>query len=203
MEKNTKQVVQEVYNSYKGLIDIDTINRMIKISGNKDLGEISKKTITNIAKWALNGSSNKEIASNLELTDSQFKVLVSICPVLMYVMQSSRELADIVITGALFDTAIGGKVIRKQQLVKIKNYNEDGRVVGEHLEKEWVAEELPPNPLLLKFLAEHKLSEKFGKDKNDKDQEVVSIVNGLDDKDLDLMKEQLEDYERNQKQNWK
>ena len=201
MEKNTKQVVQEVYNSYKGLIDIDTINRMIKISGNKDLGEISKKTITNIAKWALNGSSNKEIASNLELTDSQFKVLVSICPVLMYVMQSSRELADIVITGALFDTAIGGKVIRKQQLVKIKNYNEDGRVVGEHLEKEWVAEELPPNPLLLKFLAEHKLSEKFGKDKNDKDQEVVSIVNGLDDKDLDLMKEQLEDYERNQKQN--
>ena len=67
--------------------------------------------------------------------------------------------------------------------------------------KEWVAEELPPNPLLLKFLAEHKLSEKFGKDKNDKDQEVVSIVNGLDDKDLDLMKEQLEDYERNQEQN--
>lgn len=201
MEKNTKQVVQEVYNSYKGLIDIDTINRMIKISGNKDLGEISKKTITNIAKWALNGSSNKEIASNLELTDSQFKVLVSICPVLMYVMQSSRELADIVITGALFDTAIGGKIIRKQQLVKIKEYNEDGRVIGEHLEKEWVAEELPPNPLLLKFLAEHKLSEKFGKDKNDKDQEVVSIVNGLDDKDLDLMKEQLEDYERNQEQN--
>lgn len=201
MEKNTKQVVQEVYNSYKGLIDIDTINRMIKISGNKDLGEISKKTITNIAKWALNGSSNKEIASNLELTDSQFKVLVSICPVLMYVMQSSRELADIVITGALFDTAIGGKVIRKQQLVKIKDYTEDGRVIGEHLEKEWVAEELPPNPLLLKFLAEHKLSEKFGKDKNDKDQEVVSIVNGLDDKDLELMKEQLEDYERNQEQN--
>lgn len=201
MEKNTKQVVQEVYNSYKGLIDIDTINRMIKISGNKDLGEISKKTITNIAKWALNGSSNKEIASNLELTDSQFKVLVSICPVLMYVMQSSRELADIVITGALFDTAIGGKIIRKQQLVKIKEYNEDGRVIGEHLEKEWVAEELPPNPLLLKFLAEHKLSEKFGKEKEDKDQEVVTIVNGLDDKDLELMKEQLEDYERNQEQN--
>ena len=200
MEKNTKQVVEEVYNSYKGLIDIDTINRMIKISGNKDLGEISKKTITNIAKWALNGASNKEIASNLELTDSQFKVLVSICPVLMYVMQSSRELADIVITGALFDTAIGGKVIRKQQLVKIKDYTEDGRVIGEHLEKEWVAEELPPNPLLLKFLAEHKLSEKFGKDKNDKDQEVVSIINMLDDKDIDIMKAQLEDYERNQKQ---
>ena len=54
-------------------------------------------------------------------------------------------------------------------------------MVGEHLEKV-VEEELPPNPLLLKFLAEHKLSEKFGKDKNDKDQ-VVSIVNGLDDKD--------------------
>ena len=199
MEKNTKQVVEEVYNSYKGLIDIDTINRMIKISGNKDLGEISKKTITNIAKWALNGSSNKEIASNLELTDKQFRVLVSICPVLMYVMQSSRELADIVITGALFDTAIGGKIIRKQQLVKIKKYNEDGRVVGEYLEKGWVEEELPPNPFLLKFLAEHKLSEKFGKEKEDKDQEVVSIVNGLDDKDLELMKEQLEDYERSKK----
>lgn len=199
MDKNTKQVVEEVYNSYKGLIDIDTINRMIKISGNKDLGEISKKTITNIAKWALNGSSNKEIANNLELTEKQFRVLVSICPVLMYVMQSSRELADIVVVGALFDTAIGGKIIRKQQLVKIKNYTEDGRVVGEHLEKEWVEEELPPNPFLLKFLAEHKLSEKFGKEKEDKDQEVVSIVNGLDDKDLELMKEQLEDYERSKK----
>ena len=196
MDKNTKQVVEEVYNSYKGLIDIDTINRMIKISGNKDLGEISKKTITNIAKWALNGSSNKEIANNLELTEKQFRVLVSICPILMYVMQSSRELADVVVAGALFDTAIGGKIIRKQQLAKIKDYNEDGRVIGEHLEKEWVEEELPPNPFLLKFLAEHKLSEKFGKEKEDKDQEVVSIVNGLDDKDLELMKEQLEDYER-------
>ena len=187
---NKKQAVEEVITSYKGLMDIDTINDMIKISGNEDIGQVSKKTITNIAKWALNGASNKEIANNLELTDKQFRVLASICPVIMYVMQNSRELADIVVAGTLYDTAVGGKKFREEQLIKVKDY-EDGRVVGEHIEKFTVEKELPPNPYLLKFLAENKLSEKFGNKKDDKDQEVVSIVNGLDKEQLDKLNKEL------------
>lgn len=193
MAKISKQKVEEVVSSYKGLIDIDTINDMIKISGHEDLGKISKKTITNIAKWALNGSSNKEIANNLELTDKQFKILVSICPVIMYIMQNSRELADVVIAGTLFDTAIGGKKIREEQVYRVHDYNEFGKPCSEHLEKIEVVKELPPNPYLLKFIAENRFSEKFGNKGEDKDQEVVGIVNGLSAKDLDKLDRELKD----------
>ncbi len=179
-----------IYNKYKDAINVKSINDLIEITGNRDIGEIKSTTIKNIGKWALNGASNDEIAKNLELTNRQFETLLAICPTIVMIMKDSRELADVVIAGSLFQRAIGGQVIHKKTPVKVGDY-ENGVKVGEHIEMWETEEELPPDSALLKYLAEHKLSEKFGKNTVDKDKEIVSVVNTLDPTQLQELEERL------------
>lgn len=162
-------------------IDYDFINNSIKVTGNdKELCYISKKTLANIAKWALNGSSQEEIAHNLELTRKQFETLCSLCPFIISIMQTSHAYADIIVAGTLFERAVGKCKIKKRQPLKVHEYNEEGRIVGEHYEiQEW-EEELPPDVTLLKFLAENRLSEKFGEEKADTDGHIKTVVGSLD-----------------------
>ena len=159
-------------------VDIKTVNKLLESTELKDF-EMNKSTITNIAEWCLNGESDNEIRQRLSLNKHQWSILVTVCPTLLIIMKDSRALADVVVAGSLFQTAIGGKMIRKQQLVKVKEYNEKGYVCGEHYEKEWVEEELPPNPLLLKFLAEHKMSEKLGDNAIKDDNNYKKLVESL------------------------
>lgn len=142
-------------------VDMKLVNEMLSNTELKDF-EMNKSTITNIAEWCLNGDSDAEIRQRLSLNKHQWAILVTICPTLLIVMKDSRALADVVIAGSLFQTAIGGKRIKKQQVIRVKEYDEKGLVCGEHPEIIEIEEELPPNPLLLKYLAEHKLSEKLG-----------------------------------------
>ena len=179
-----------IINKYKDAINVNTINDLIEVTGNADIGKIKKTTIENIAKWALNGASNQEIAKNLELSDKQFQTLLAICPTLIMIMKDSRELADVVIAGSLFQRAIGGQRIHKRVPVKVGDYK-NGVRIGEHIEYAETIEELPPDSALLKYLAEHKLSEKFGKEIVDKDKEVVSVVNSLDPNQLKEFEEKL------------
>lgn len=179
-----------IYNKYKDAINIKDINELIDATNHRDLGEIKSTTIKNIGKWALNGASNEEIAKNLELTDKQFQTLLAICPTIIMIMKDSRELADVVIAGSLFQRAIGGQVIHKRVPVKVGDY-QDGTKIGEHIEMWETEEELPPDSALLKYLAEHKLSEKFGKNSVDKDKEIVSVVNTLDPQQLQELEEKL------------
>ena len=65
-----------------------------------------------------------------------------------------------------------------------KKIYEDGRVVGEETELIWVEEELPPNPLLLKFIAEKKLNEKLGENANADKKDLKGIVDNLSAEDL-------------------
>lgn len=179
-----------IYTKYKDAINVDKINDLIEITDNADLGKIKVQTIKNIAKWALNGASNQEIANNLELSDKQFQTLCAICPTLIMIMKDSRELAEIVLTGSLFQRALGGQVIHKRVPVKVGDY-QDGQKIGEHIEIVETEEELPPDSNLLKFLAEHKLSEKFGKDKIDTDKEIASVVHSLDPQQLKELEETI------------
>lgn len=142
-------------------INYKLVNSALSQTELKDF-EMDKQTIINIAEWCLNNDSDNEIRHKLSLNKRQWEILTTLCPALLIVMRESRALADIVLAGSLFETAIGGKKIQKQQPVKVKDYDENGRVVGEHYEIATYEEELPPNPLLLKYLAEHKMSEKLG-----------------------------------------
>ena len=96
-------------------VDIKLVNEMLSKTELKDF-EMNKTTITNIAEWCLNGASDNEIRKKLSLNKNQWAILVTICPTLLIVMRDSRALADVVIAGSLFQTAIGGKKITKQNL---------------------------------------------------------------------------------------
>lgn len=173
-------------------IDYDFINNTIKLTGNDtDIGLISKKTLANISKWALNGASQEEIAYNLELTKKQFETLCNLCPFVISVMQSSYAYLDIMVAGTLAERALGKYKVKKKQPMRVHDYDESGRVVGEHYDIiEW-EEELPPEPNLLKFLAEHRLSEKFGEEKVDIDKENRKMVGSFDMSQVKDIEQQL------------
>lgn len=185
MARTKKELKQEL-DKITDTVDIDFTNQIIDMSGELENFHLSKKTLTNIAKWALDGKSQFEIAQNLELTKSQWKYLCKVCPSILYVMQHSQAYADVVVAGTLYQTAIGGHKIHRKQPVKIKEY-EDGRVVGEHIEyAEW-DEVQPSNPYLLKYLAENKLSENFGKVKNDNSKEHRDVIDVMSEEELKII----------------
>lgn len=166
--------------------DIEYINQMLEKSDDMGDFRVSKSTLANISSWALNGESDSDIRKHLDLTKHQWAILCTVCPTMIMIMDQSRAMADLVVAGSLFQTAIGGKKIRKQQIVKVGDY-ENGVKVGEHVEKHWTEEELPPNPILLKFLAENKLSEQFGEGKTDSNERLKALADSLSDKDKALI----------------
>ena len=169
-------------------VDIDFVNNMIAKSEEMQDFAISKSTLANIASWALNGESDKDIREHLDLTNHQFAILCTVCPTLLLIMDRSRAMADLIIAGSLVQTAIGGKRVRKQQPVKVSVY-EDGVKVGEKIEIVTVEEELPPNPMLLKFLAENKLNEKFGESRGIDEDKIKQFADGMSARDIALIKE--------------
>lgn len=179
MKDKTLDPIKELSKS----VDINLVNSVLAQTDLHDF-EMTKATIENIAEWCLNGNSDIEIRQKLSLNKHQWEVLVACCPTLLVVMQQSRSLAEVVLVGSLYQRAIGGKVIKKQQLVRIHEYDENGKVCGEHYETMWVQEELPPDPSLLKFLAEKKLNEKLGENANKDKKDYKDIIDNLSAEDL-------------------
>ena len=186
MGKEIDKIVKE----YSKDIDLPLINEIL---GDKGMGdfELTPQVLRNIGEWALNGSSNEEIRNKLELKPKEWDLLLAKCPILVYVMKSGRALADTIVAGSLFQTAIGGKRVRKQVPVRIKEYDEKGMVCGEHYDTIEVWEELPPNPQLLKFLAEKKLSEKFGEQTVDTSARYSDLINNLTPEERALLETQV------------
>lgn len=185
MARTKKEITQEL-KKITDTVDITITNKVLDLSGEMESFRLTKKTLENIAKWALDGKSQFEIRQNLELSDKEWKYLIKVCPAILLVMQHSQAYADIVVAGTLYQTAIGGHTIHRKQPIKIKEY-ENGRVTGEHIEyAEW-DEVQPSNPYLLKYLAENKLSENFGKTKVDNSKEHREVIDALNDEELKLI----------------
>lgn len=185
MARTRKDLKQEL-KVITDTVDIDTMNQVIDMTGQLEDFKLTKKTLNNIAKWALDGKSQFEIAQNLELTKKEWEYLCKVCPAILMVMQHSQAYADIVVAGSLYQTAIGGHTIHKKVPIKIKEYD-NGRVVGEHIEYAEYEEVQPANPYLLKYLAENKLSEQFGKVKADNTKEHREVVDVMSDEELKLI----------------
>lgn len=173
-------------NKITDVVDIETTNKVIEMSGEIEKFELSKKTLNNIAKWALDGKSQFEIAQNLELSKKEWSYLLKVCPSIILVMQHSQAYADLVVAGTLYQTAIGGHTIHRKVPIKIKEYD-NGRVVGERIEYAEYDEVQPSNPYLLKYLAEHKLSENFGKEKVDNSKEHREVIDAMSDEELKII----------------
>lgn len=197
MARTKKEITQEL-KKITDTVDINITNQVLDLSGEMESFHLTKKTLENIAKWALDGKSQFEIRQNLELSDKEWRYLIKVCPAILLVMQHSQAYADIVVAGTLYQTAIGGHTIHRKQPIKIKEY-EDGRVIGEHIEyAEW-DEVQPSNPYLLKYLAENKLSENFGKTKIDNSKEHREVVDIMSNEELKMI-EKLSNQEQKDNQ---
>ena len=182
MSKNALDPIKELANS----VDMKLVNDCLAQTDLKDF-EMTKQTILNISEWCLNGNSEREIAKKLSLNTHQWNVLCSVCPTLLIVMDRSKQLAEVVLAGSLYQRAVGGKIVRKQQLVKVGDY-QNGVKIGEHIETHWVEEELPPEPSLLKYLAEKKLNEKLGENANKDTSSHREIIDNMSEEDIAKIK---------------
>lgn len=189
---NIKNEAKKELNAIVDTVDLDVVNTTLKENGIEKL-DLSKKTLVNIGKWALDGKSEFEIRQNLELTSNEWAYLLKTCPAIVVILQHSTAYADIIVGGTLLQTAIGGKITKKKVPMKIKEYD-DGKVIGEHFEYVEVEEVAPPNPMLLKFLAENKLSEKFGGQKVDNSKEYKEVIDAMTEEQIKI----IEEYKNNQ-----
>lgn len=190
---NPKQEIKKVVEEINDVVDLDLINKSLKDMDINKI-EISKKTLMNIASWVLDGKSETEVRNNLELTPNEWAYLLKQCPAIVFVMQRASVYADLVVGGTLFQTAIGGKMIKRKVPLKVKEYAYDektGRsyVIGEHWEIQEIEEESQPNPLLLKYISEHKLSEKFGEGKKGSSEEHRKIIDNMSEDELKALEE--------------
>lgn len=183
----TKKDINKELKKITDTVDINLTNKVLDLSEEIKDFHLTKKTLDNIAKWALDGKSQFEIRQNLELSQKEWSYLIKVCPTILLVMQHSQAYADIVVAGTLYQTAIGGHTIRKKVPMKIKDYNEDGKCVGEHVEVVEYDEVQPSNPYLLKYLAENKLSENFGKVKADNSKEHREVVDIMSEEELKII----------------
>lgn len=182
----TKKEIKQELDKITDTVDIDIANQVLDLSGEIENFHLTKKTLNNIAKWALDGKSQFEIAQNLELSKKEWSYLIKVCPAIILVMQHSQAYADVVVAGTLYQTAIGGHTIHKKVPMKIKEYD-NGKVIGEHIEYAEYDEVQPANPYLLKYLAENKLGEQFGKTKIDNSKEHREVVDVMSDEELSLI----------------
>ena len=191
MARNKKELKQEL-KKITDTVNIELTNKVLNMSEEIKDFQLTENTLNNIAKWALDGKSQFEIAQNLELSKKEWAYLCNVCPSILLVMQHSQAYPDIVIAGSLYQTAIGGHTIHKKAPIKIKDYD-NGRVVGEHIEyAEW-DEVQPSNPYLLKYLAENKLSENFGKVKTDNSKEHREVIDAMTEEELKTIESLNED----------
>lgn len=185
---NIKNEIKRELKTITDTVDLDMVNQQLSIGGINNI-EISSKTLMNIGKWCLDGKSEYEIKQNLELSDSEWRYLLKTCPAIVVIMQHTTTYADMIVGGTLLQVALGGKKIKKQVPMKVKLYNERGKVIGEKYEMVEVEEETQPNPYLLKFLAENKLSEKFGDKKTDNTREYKDVIESMTEEQIKAINE--------------
>ena len=188
---NIKNEINKELSTIADTVDLDAVNQQLDSAGITKL-DISKRTLMNIGKWVLDGKSEMEIKQNLELSESEWRYLLNTCPAIVVVMQHSMAYAELVVGGTLFQTAIGGKKIKRKIPLKVHDYdiiNGKSVVIGEHYEMVEVEEESQPNPYLLKYLAENKLSEKFGSKKTDTSKEHDKIIDAMTEEEIKAINE--------------
>lgn len=192
MKTKEQEQVMDQAKKMANKVKVKETNEMLEGTSIGDF-KISKRVLENIAEWCLNGDTEFEIRQKLELNKNQWAILISACPGVLKIMEFGYAYADMVVGGSLLQVAIGGKKIKKQQLVKVGDY-ENGVKVGEHIEKVEIEEELPPNPLLLKFLAENRFTEKFS-ERNGDDKVYRGVIDNLTDEDRKKLERAKKVYE--------
>lgn len=120
-----------------------------------------------IAQWARNGLSREEIALNMEINASTLYTWIKRCPEILECLKNARAYAHARVENALFQKAIGYKIIKQQPVKKkVADFDGVGKKIGEHEEIEIVEVEemVPPDMGAIAFYLKNNMPDKY-KDK--------------------------------------
>ena len=76
--KEQKQVIEQA-KKIASKVNIKTTNEILTKLGDEDF-KISKRVLENIAEWCLNGDTDDEIRKKIDLSKSQWGILLAVCP---------------------------------------------------------------------------------------------------------------------------
>lgn len=182
MDKDINQnIVSSIVKDAERINDLTSVYLDESMLENTKRLKITRKTLENVVKWSLNGSSQKEIASNLELSEKEFSTLLRVSPALMWALSKGEELAQIYLSATAYELAIGGKKIKREVLGTVREYDENGRIQKTYQVPVETSYELPPDTSMMKFLLTSHIKNRYGDLKKAlEEEEMRKVVDSLD-----------------------
>ena len=185
-----EKIIKGVVDKAEELNDLSNTYLPNEIKENTLRMRITRKTLENIIRWSIGGASNQDIIKNLELTEKEYKTLISISPSFVYCLQKGEELAKIYLVSNAWQIAVGGRVCHKQVLQTVREYNEDGKIERSYQEPIDITYELPPDTKMSIYLLSHHIPQKYGDKIQDMENgRIKEFVDNLSDDDIAKMKE--------------
>ena len=183
-KKVNENLVAEIVQDAERINDLTSTYITTELKEQTSKLQMSKKTIENVVRWALKGTSTREIAENLELTQQEFNVLLSTSPALLWALQKGESMAQAYLSATAYELAIGGRKMKKEVLSTVRERDENGRVVKEYQVPVEVSYELPPDSAMMKFLLQNHIPNRYGDIKEKKEEEEMRrVIDNLTDEE--------------------
>ena len=141
IRSNKEEIVEIIDNEQKKVKIAKDIDRMYK---SVESASVDKRVLNEIAVYLSNGMEEKDIAVLLGVNDKELQQWKNDYPEVMGAFEIGAKAVSAKVMLTKVQLALGGRKVWKQQAVKVGDY-EDGKKVGEHIEKVTVWEELAPN----------------------------------------------------------
>lgn len=183
-KKDNEKIVREIVGEAKKVGELTSTYVSEELRENALNLKITDKTIENVVRWSLKGTSAREIAENLEMTQQEFNILLSSSPALMWALQKGEAMAQAYLSFSAYELAIGGRKMKKEVLSTVRERDENGRVVKEYQEPIEISYELPPDSAMMKFLLQSHIPNRYGDiQKQKEEQEMRTIIDSLSDEE--------------------
>lgn len=154
--------IEEIIDSERKKVEISKdIDKMYK---NVEGASVDKRVLNEIAVYLSNGMEEKDIAVLLGINDKELQQWKNDYPEVMGAFEIGAKAVSAKVMLTKVQLALGGRKIKKQQAVKVGDY-EEGRKIGEHIEIVEVWEELAPNYSAIDDILSVKESDTWNKKK--------------------------------------
>ena len=141
---------------------------------------VDKKILNEIAVYTSNGMDEKDIGALLNMSVEEIEKWKEMCPEVMGAFSIGAKAVSAKVMLTKVQLALGGRKVKKQQAVKVGDY-EDGRKIGEHIEIVEVWEELAPNYQACEEILSAKEPDTWNKKKllEEKEKEQRAVISDL------------------------
>ena len=160
-KENIREIEKIIDKEQKKVSITKDIDKMYKgVEG----ASVDKRVLNEIAVYLSNGMEEKDIAVLLGINDKELQQWKNDYPEVMGAFEIGAKAVSAKVMLTKVQLALGGRKVWKQQAVKVGDY-EDGKKIGEHIEKVEVWEELPPNYNAIEDILSVKESDTWNKKK--------------------------------------